>query len=302
MSAPEWPPRGGWQGGPPGGGSDQCPGGTLSVVTITITGTPVGPTGNQPSPPNPGPTSPISSPSSSETTINYSSSSEASQPSSLPGSTTMITMPSPSGTGTSSGSTTNANPPSPSGSSGSSPLSGGVPMIDTVNKWRRIQGHSELTWDNTLQSNAQSTVDMNQGGVIMQHSGPNAQVLVDGFSQWPTGEVHYMAGTQHDNGTTWEDLAVEFDNMTPFEWSYIQWLCEYPIVVGPGDYNGKDYCAMMALILNNAPWKPGDEHGHYDILTGNVQTIGCAYQQNAKTGGPDNFWPQNNGEWGCNLA
>ena len=159
-----------------------------------------------------------------------------------------------------------------------------------------------MTWDPTLQNNAQSTVDDNGGGVKMDHSGPNAQVLVDGFDVWPTGEVHYARGTQFDNGTTWADVQAEFDNMTPFEWAYIQWLCEYPVVVGPGNYNGMDYCSMNAIILNNAPWSPTSPHGHYDILTGNYAKVGCAYKENVNTKEADNFWPQWAGQWGCNFA
>jgi hypothetical protein len=163
-------------------------------------------------------------------------------------------------------------PATQSGSDGS-PLSGGVSLLTTANKWRSIYDLPSFTWDEQLERNALKT-GVDGGGVNQVHQlgpGTNGQVITPGVS------------TPSD----------ELQGYTPFELSYVAWLCEVPsdkLKTG-----GVDGCALVRQQL----FMTYSSTGHFDILTDPKYTkIGCAFAPNPNAPS-DSPWT---GLWVCDVG
>ena len=154
-----------------------------------------------------------------------------------------------------------------------SPVSGGVSVIDTINKWRSLYNVNTLTWSDQLAGNAQKT-GIDDGGVNENHElnpGSFAQVIA------PSAE----------------SFTQDLQGDTPFELTYVGWLCEIPS--DPQLQTGTDQCALVNNVLHYVY----GETGHHDILVStSYNTIGCAFTQNpnAKAGSPYQ------GLWICDLG
>lgn len=118
-----------------------------------------------------------------------------------------------------------------------------------------------------------------------------AQNLGPGFQEVPQGTVQYATGISA-NGQSWQQAM---QGMTPFELTYVAWLCEKPDA--PGLSGTVDYCGVDTNILNSHNKEPGT--GHYDNLVGDFTKIACAF---AADPSPDPTWPQYAGMWDCDLA
>lgn len=80
---------------------------------------------------------------------------------------------------------------------------------------------------------------------------------------------------------------------TPFELSYVAWLCEVPSDKLKAD--GKDQCKLVSDNLHMYY----TDRGHYDILTStSYKSIGCAFADNPDK---DNNTPYQ-GLWVCDLG
>ena len=158
--------------------------------------------------------------------------------------------------------------PAPAPASGG-PTSGGVSLIDTVNKWRKNYGLSTLDWDDQLADNALKT-GTDGGGSVQQHelnSGSMAQVITPGQST----------------------MVGDYKPTTPFELSYVAWLCEVQ------SSQLGDMCDQVSKNLH----MEYDGTGHHDILCSqNYQKIGCGFAKNPSKGATDIY----QGLWVCDLA
>lgn len=159
------------------------------------------------------------------------------------------------------------------------PTSGGVPLIDTINKWRKAFSLVELRWDARCSRNAKQT-GCDSGG------SPNNQ----------THEI--FAPTTSQVISPGQFIKVGNSPLTPFENSYVGWLCEHP--GGPLIQGGVDQCAVQGAELPLG--QPEDDpEGHYEILTGKgisagLRFIGCAF-----TPSPDQDSKKYQGQWVCDL-
>ncbi len=162
-----------------------------------------------------------------------------------------------------------------SGSSDGSPMSGGVSILTTMNKWRSAYGLALFTWDEQLAANALKTGQDNHG-VTENHqlnSGSMCQVISPGINS-----------IQSDRN---------MDNLTPFEMTYLAgWLCERPESYALGG-NCKTWTGLAGMQF------PMGETGHADILTGNDLKVGCAFVPNSKVDENKAEW---SGLWTCDLA
>jgi uncharacterized protein YkwD len=163
-------------------------------------------------------------------------------------------------------------PATQSGNDGS-PLSDGVSLLTTANKWRSIYDLSPFTWDEQLESNARKTGE-DGGGVTQTHQmGPGTfgQVITPGI----------------------EAPSDVLQGYTPFELAYVNWLCEVPsprLKTG-----GVDGCALVA----RTQFMVYTSTGHHDILTDAKYTkIGCAFARNPNAAS-DSPWT---GLWVCDLG
>ena len=104
---------------------------------------------------------------------------------------------------------TDTTAPTNTGSDDGSPLSDGISLLTTINKWRQAYGKNTLTWSDDLVGVAANTGQLDQGSSSLEahHSSPpaNAEVITPGS----------------DN-----DLGKDLQGRSPFEISYISWLCE----------------------------------------------------------------------------
>ncbi|MCJ1466409.1 Mucin-13 [Pseudocyphellaria aurata] len=171
---------------------------------------------------------------------------------------------------------TPASKPAPSTtpkSTSSGPTSGGIPLIDTINKWRGKYGLDDLKFSNTLTANALKT-GTDDGGSEEKHElnpGSNAQVITPGMS------------------VAYGDL----DGLSPFELSYVAWLCE--VQSDPELNSDKNYCKIVEDKLHMRY----SDTGHHDILCStSYKTIGCAFADNPNE---DNNTPYQ-GLWVCDLS
>lgn len=155
-----------------------------------------------------------------------------------------------------------------------SPLSDGTSLLETCNYWRSQYGLAHFTWDSQLEKNAlkTGTDGRGQNQVHQLNDGTMAQVITPGMV------VKYGG-----------DLGGD----TPFELSYVAWLCEVPSSTLKAD--GKDQCK---LVSDNLHMYYSDT-GHYDILTSkSYSKIGCAFADNPDV---DNNTPYQ-GLWVCDLG
>ncbi|KAL8947822.1 MAG: hypothetical protein Q9222_005938 [Ikaeria aurantiellina] len=89
-----------------------------------------------------------------------------------------------------------------------SPLSGGESMIKDINYWRNKYGKKPLCWDQGMVDAAANTGKWNGGSGIAHHNPQyNAEVI--------------NPGSDTANG-------LDLKGHSPFEISYINWLCEGP--------------------------------------------------------------------------
>lgn len=160
------------------------------------------------------------------------------------------------------------------GSNDGSPLSDGVSLLTTINKWRRAYNLSELKWSSKLAANAQKTGDDGQG-VNQNHElnpGSYAQVITPGTD-------HKISG-------------LDYGNDSCFELSYVAWLCE------SNDPQLKSPVDQCALVANNLHMQYSST-GHHDILTStSYSQIGCAFAKNPKASSTSPY----QGLWVCDLA
>ena len=153
------------------------------------------------------------------------------------------------------------------------PTSGGVSLLTTINKWRKLYNKNTLTWSDKLTANARKT-GVDNGGKTENHElnpGSFAQVITPGSQSF--------------------DANLKGD--TPFELCFVAWLCEVPS--DPQLKKGTDQCALVKNVLRLVY----SGTGHHDILTSdNYKSIGCAFTQNpgAEKGSP---WQ---GLWVCDLG
>lgn len=154
-----------------------------------------------------------------------------------------------------------------------SPLSGGVSLLSTCNKWRSIYNLPKFAWDKQLEKNALKT-GVDGGGVNQVHQlGPGSY-----------GQV-ITPGMKHAVGNLGGD--------TPFELSYVAWLCEKSS--DPQLKTGGDQCGLVDKNLHMYYTSTG----HYDILTNDAyKTIGCAFAENPNAAS-DSPWQ---GLWVCDLG
>ncbi|KAL8636442.1 MAG: hypothetical protein Q9226_009255, partial [Calogaya cf. arnoldii] len=83
-------------------------------------------------------------------------------------------------------------------------------MLSTINGWRYALGASQLSWSQDMANAAASTGQQNQGGALgMKHHNPKyaAEVI----------------GPGSDN-----DMGKDLKGRSPFEISFIGWICERP--------------------------------------------------------------------------
>ncbi|KAL9039731.1 MAG: hypothetical protein Q9214_004758 [Letrouitia sp. 1 TL-2023] len=160
------------------------------------------------------------------------------------------------------------------------PTSGGVPLIDTINKWRKAYNLVELRWDAQLSQNAKKT-GVDSGGL------PNNQTHE---INPPTTSQVIGPGQSVRNGDY---------TQTPFELSVLGWLCEHP--GGPLLQGQVDQCAIQGRWLPlGTPPPPDDPEGHYKILAGigisaGLRFIGCAFTPSPEE---DKIYQ---GQWVCDL-
>lgn len=164
--------------------------------------------------------------------------------------------------------------PQASTESDGSPTNGGQSILGTCNKWRKQYGLPTFKWDSQLEKNAlkTGTDGRGQNQVHQLNQGTMGQVITPGM-------VEKYGG----------DLGGD----TPFELSYVAWLCEVPSDKLKAD--GKDQCK---LVKDNLHMYYSDT-GHYDILTStSYSKIGCAFADNPDK---DNNTPYQ-GLWVCDLG
>jgi hypothetical protein len=175
-----------------------------------------------------------------------------------------------------------ASAPDPSTSSGDgSPMSGDKSILSVVNKYREKYNRHPLKWSDQLQANAQKTTN-NNNGVTQNHElnkGSSAQCLSPGFS------------------TPAKDMNLR--GLTPFEMSYLSWMCEKKTDSELQTYNngGIDVCALVTGPKSIIKMQL-TELGHYNILTSeSYKVIGCAFTANPNA--TQEMWT---GIWGCDLG
>lgn len=112
-----------------------------------------------------------------------------------------------------------------SGSGDGSPLSGDTSILSTINKWRTAYGKNTLTWSQDLANAAANTGQLDGGSSANEahHAPPDAAEVIAPGS---------------DNA-----MGKDLQGRSPFEISYIEWLCEVQ-----SDVLG-DSCAFQQTIM-----------------------------------------------------
>ena len=149
------------------------------------------------------------------------------------------------------------------------PKSGGVPLIATVNKWRTAYGLNTLKWNSTLEANALKTGNDDHGFIETHELNPGsmAQVITPGQ----------------------KDSVGNLNGDSPFELSYITWLCEVPT-----DAELEGQCQTVVDVLHMRY----SDTGHHDILCSKSYTaIGCAFARNPYSTNASIY----QGLWVCDL-
>lgn len=142
-------------------------------------------------------------------------------------------------------------------------------MIATVNKWRTAYRLNTLEWNSTLEANALKTGNDDHGSVENHELNPGsmAQVITPG-QEVSVGNLH---------------------GDSPFDVSYITWLCEVPT-----DPELENQCQTAADVLHIRY----NDTGHHDILCSKSYTaIGCAFAQNLHSTDASIY----QGLWVCDL-
>lgn len=163
-----------------------------------------------------------------------------------------------------------ASPAEPSEVSASGvPTSGGVSLIATVNKWRTAYGLNTLKWNSALEANALKTGNNDHGSIETHELNPGsmAQVITPG-----------------------QEVSVgNLNGDSPFELSYITWLCEVPT-----DSELEGQCQSVADVLHMRY----NDTGHHDILCSKSYTaIGCTFAKNLYSTNASIY----QGLWVCDL-
>ena len=104
-----------------------------------------------------------------------------------------------------------------SGSTDGSPLSAGDSMLTDINYWRNAYGKTALTWSSELADAALNTGNLNHGNTA--------------------SAVHYNAQMAAEviAGGSDTTMGKDLQGHSPFEISYISWLCEVPDANRLGD-------------------------------------------------------------------
>jgi len=153
-----------------------------------------------------------------------------------------------------------------------SPLSGGVSILSTCNKYRAKYGLAPFTWSSTLASNAAKTGQMNNGQTENHKlfDGSFGQVITPGLNSAVSG--------------------VNLAGFTPFEMGYLSWMCEKST-----DSQLSGLCEPMQSAMHMMY----SSTGHYDILTSsNYKEIGCSFTQNPSASSSSPY----QGLWTCDFA
>ena len=146
-----------------------------------------------------------------------------------------------------------SNTASTSGNDGA-PKSGGVSILETANKYRSLMGYPTFTYSSTLDANAAKT-NRDDGANTMTHE------------LNPGSMAQCIAEVDNTDGTA---------KYTPFELTYLAWLCEIP-----DDRLGnacKDMLAATNMQINYS------DPGHAQILrTQSYTTMGCNYMDSTQS-------------------
>lgn len=154
----------------------------------------------------------------------------------------------------------------PTSSNDGAPQSGGVSILETANKYRAMFGFPAFSYNSTLAANAAKT-NADNGANVKNH-----ELNAGSFAQC-IAEVDNNAGS---NG------------LSPFELTYLAWLCEIP------DAKIGVVCKEM-LDATNMQIDYSDP-GHAEILRStSYSTIGCNYL--TSTQHHDNYA----GMWTCDF-
>jgi uncharacterized protein YkwD len=145
-----------------------------------------------------------------------------------------------------------------SNSDPSIPTTGGVSVLDTLNKYRRAYNLPAFVWDAGCAANAVSTGKANGGGATMVHhldDGNNGEVIAPGM----------------DDALA-KATGKSYAPYTPFELALVgSWLCE----VASDAQISADCPAIYALGVN---YVHGTETGHHDaIVNPAFHAVGCAF-------------------------
>jgi uncharacterized protein YkwD len=154
-------------------------------------------------------------------------------------------------------------------------MSGGKPMIASINDYRSKASLPPLLWDEQLASNAAKTGQAT-GGRTMEHQlnpGTNGQVLVYGVDD---ADICSRGNT---------------GGLTPFELFYLSWLCE-----SPGDPGLEGKCPQ---VLGVSRIDSQGQTGHWQLLSdASFNKIGCAFTRDASKEACADF----SGIWACDLG
>jgi uncharacterized protein YkwD len=157
----------------------------------------------------------------------------------------------------------------------SNALSGGRPIIRSINDYRSRANLPPLVWDEQLVSNAARTGQATNGKAMVHQMNPgtNGQVLVYGFDD------RDACGSN--------DVAP----YTPFELFYMSWLCEVP-----GDQALGGQCDT---VLRKSRIDSQGQTGHWQILSDpQYRKVGCAFTRDQDTTKCDAF----TGIWACDVG
>ncbi len=177
------------------------------------------------------------------------------------------------------------------GESDGSPLSDGISILKTINKWRTIYGLPLLTWDHQLELHAQKNGEESSHGVdtlIQEATTPGARAEIIAPGAVNVNEINPSGG----------DLRGD----TTFELTLMAWLCEVKdpqLKSAADDRDGKDQCQTLEDNMRIAYFKGQTDH-HDIILSPEFTIIGCGFTNyfnaDSATNRPDQ------GIWVCDLA
>lgn len=183
-------------------------------------------------------------------------------------------------------------PYNPSPDFNAPPVSCGISVLDTINKWRKAYGKSELRWANNLAQAAWATLTFNGGGGNgMVHPG----LVMNSFGETITPGYW-------DTATLNQQQRANTLSESPFEVALMGWLCEVksdPQLQASG-FTGKDQCGIVSGVSYiSGSNNPNEPTGHHDIfLSDSYKSIGCGFMQSTQPSGQ----PQWSGQWTCDFG